>query len=218
MIMVPMRSFRLRLLALLFLAPALLLAEKKIPPADAAARYPAHVTQGGITIAVDPYDRVPKENVFRVDYLQYDFIPFRIIVTNDTDKPISLDNVRILLFPAEGGSINAAEAEEVERRVYGAARLGTIIPIGPLKIHKQGKSSDKKIDADFSEYQYAALTVEPHTTQAGFLFYDVQGLGRHPLTDAKMIFRDIRDSAGKQLFAFEIPLDAYLDTVPSAPE
>lgn len=195
------------LLVLLLACAPLLHAENKIPPARPAGQYPAHVTQQGITIAADPYDRLPKEDVFKVDYLRYDFIPIRIIVTNTTDKPISLDQVRILLFPAEGGETNAAEPEDVERRVYGAARRGTTIPIGPIKIHKQGKSSDKKIEADFSEHEYSALAVEPHTTRAGFLFYDVQGLGQHPLEGAKLVFRDIRNSLGQQFFAFNVPLD-----------
>ncbi len=209
--MVPMRS--LTLAVCLLLAPALH-AEKKPDPPQPAASYPAHVTQSGVTIAVDPYDRMPKVGLFRVDYLQYSFIPFRIVVTNDTTRPISLEQARILFFPqdaSQGGKLNASEAEDVERRVYGAARRGTSIPLGPITIHKDGKSSDKKIDADFNEYEYSTLTVAPHTTAAGFLFYDMQGLGQHPLAGAHMVFRDVLDGAGKQMFAFEIPLDSYLE-------
>ena len=197
-------------LAACFSVSLTLLAEKKIEPAATATQYPAHVTQTGITIAADPYDRLPKEDVFRVDYLKYDFIPVRIIVTNDTAQPISLNDVRILLLPAESGKINAAEPEDVERRVEGAARRGTTIPIGPLKIHKQGKAADSKIEADFSEHEYSALAVEPHTTRAGFLFYDVQGLGQHPLAGAKLVFREVKDSSGKEMYAFELPMDSYL--------
>lgn len=207
-----------RLLPRVLALPALLLcaafplhAEKKMPPALPAGQYPAHATQAGITIAADPYDRLPKEKVFRVDYLRYNFIPIRIIVTNDTDKPISLNDVRILLLPAENDErINASEPEDVERRVYGRARRGTNIPIGPITIHKQGKASDKKIDADFSELEYSALAVEPHTTRAGFLWYDVQGLGQNPLAGATLEFREVRNNAGKELFAFDVPMDAYL--------
>ena len=197
-------------LAVLLALPFSLVAEKKIEPPVAAGQYPAHITQAGITIAADPYDRLPKEAVFRVDYLKYNFIPIRIIVTNDTAQPISLNDVRILLMPAEDGKINAGEPEDVERRVSSAARLGTTIPLGPLKIHRQGKASDSKVEADFSEHEYSALAVEPHTTRAGFLFYDVQGLGQHPLVGAKLVFREVKDSAGKEMFAFEVPMNAYL--------
>ncbi len=192
-------------------------AEKKIDPARAAASYPAHVTEDGVTIAADPYDRMPKQNVFRIDYLQYNMIPIRIIVTNDTAQPISLNDVRILLLPQDGGKINAAEPEDVERRVSSRARQGTNIPIGPVTWHKQGKAADSKVDADFSEHEYSALAVEPHTTRTGFLFYDVQGLGPHPLAGAKLVFRQVRDSAGKEMYAFELPMDAYLATAPAEP-
>jgi hypothetical protein len=207
------RSFNrsLALFALLLSAAFPALAEKKIAPALPADQYPAHASQAGITIAADPYDRLPKEDVFRVDYLRYNFIPIRIIVTNTTDKPISLNDVRILLLPATGDRINASEPEDVERRVYGRARMGTTIPIGPLKIHRPGKSSDKKIEADFSEHEYSALAVEPHTTRAGFLWYDVQGFGQNPLAGATLEFREVRDSSGKEMFAFDVPMDAYLN-------
>ena len=206
----------LRFLAtvVLFALPLALLGEKPIEPAVAAAQYPAHVTEAGVTIAANPYDHNPKAQVFRVDYLKYNFIPIRIIVSNDTAQPISLNDVRILLMPRDSGKINAGEPGDVERRVEGAARRGTTIPIGPLKIHKQGKAADSKVEADFSEHEYSALAVEPHTTRAGFLFYDVQGLGQHPLAGAKLVFRQVRDNTGKEMFAFEVPLDAYLQTAP----
>ena len=196
--------------AALLALPFTLFAETKIVPALTAAQYPAHTTQAGITIAADPYDRLPKEAVFQVDYLKYDFIPIRVIVTNDTGEPISLNDVRILLMPQAGGKINAGEPGDVERRVQMGQRTGSTIPIGPLKIHRKGKAADSKVEADFSEHEYSALAVEPHTTRAGFLFYDVQGMGQHPLAGARLVFRQVRDSAGKEMFAFELPMDDYL--------
>jgi hypothetical protein len=51
--------------------------------------------------------------------------------------------------------------------------------------------------------------VEPHTTRAGFLFYDLQNL-ENPLADAHLEFRRIQSSDGRELFAFEIPFNKYL--------
>ncbi len=199
---------------LLFCFPALLLcftltvrAEHKPEPAKPAVQYPAHITQDGVTVAADPYDRAPKLDVFRVNYTEYNFIPIRLVVTNDTDKPISLNDARILLLPREGDRINAGEPGDVERRVSRRDRTGTTIPVGPLKLHTKGKNADSKVEADFSEYEYSALAVEPHTTRAGFLFYDVEGLGKTPLAGAKLTLRKMRDSNGREMFAFEVPLD-----------
>ena len=205
---------RLLFFAALLAMPVFAFGADKIAPALPAAQYPAHAAQAGITIAADPYDRLPKENVFRVDYLRYNFLPIRIVITNDTAQPISLDNARILLLPREDGRINAGDPGDVERRVEMANRTGTTIPVGPIKIHRQGKAADSKVEADFSEHEYSALAVEPHTTRAGFLFYDVQGLGQHPLAGAKLVFRQVKTSDGKEMFAFEIPLDDYLKAQP----
>ena len=56
-----------------------------------------------------------------------------------------------------------------------------------------------------------ALVVEPHSTRAGFLFYDVSGL-THPLVGAKLLVRTLRDADGNELFYFEIPFSKYLQS------
>lgn len=165
-----------------------------------------------VAIAADPYDTPAKEKLFRVAYLKYDILPIRIIVTNSGDKPISLDQVRIHLVPAIGDRVQASEPEDVERRVSTRDRVGSRIPIGPISIHRGGKDSDAKIEEDFHEHEYSSLAVEPHTTRAGFLFYDVSGLGKQPLKGAKLLVRRVQDASGKELFYFEIPFDKYLST------
>ena len=61
----------------------------------------------------------------------------------------------------------------------------------------------------FKTFEYSAVAVEAHTTRAGFLFYDVDGLA-NPLAGAKLNLRMLRNSEGKELFYFEIPFDKYL--------
>ena len=63
---------------------------------------------------------------------------------------------------------------------------------------------------DFSQFEYAAIAVEPHTTHGGFLFYDVQGLGSNPLHGALLELRTVRNADGKELRYFDIPFDKYL--------
>jgi hypothetical protein len=187
-------------------------AEQPPPPAGDASTYPAFDAHADdhLTIAADPYDTPAKEKAFRVDYLKYNILPIRIIITNSGDRPISLDQVRIHLVPAMGDRVQASQPEDVERRVSTKDRVGSRIPIGPLSIH-HGGGADTKIEQDFSEYQYSALAVEPHTTRAGFLFYDVEGLGKQPLKGAKLLVRRVQDANGKELFYFEIPFDKYLN-------
>lgn len=218
--MVTMRSRSARplrrtliLAALLAALSAAAFAHDQPPPAKEATTYPAadvHAKEQ-VAIAAEPYDTKDKCKVFQVDYLDYHFMPIRIIVTNMGDRPISLNDARIFLVDSAGEHIQAAEPVDVERRVSAKDSRGHDIPIGPIKMHTKGKASDDKIEADFNEYEYAALAVEPHTTRAGFLFYDTDGLGNTPLRGAKLVLRELKNADGQQLFYFEIPFDKYLN-------
>ena len=138
-------------------------------------------------------------------------MPVRLIVTNNSDRPISLRDARILFLTAGGDRIQAAEPEDVERLMSDADRRGTKIPLpGPIpNLKLKPKAGDKSIEQDFDNFEYGALVVEAHTTRAGFLFYDVSQL-HNPLQGAKLHLHKLRDADGNELFYFEIPFDKYL--------
>src|SRR5271154_6995749 len=183
------------------------------PPAGAASSYPAFDAHADehVTVAADPYNTKEKASCFRIDYLKYGFMPIRIIVTNDGDKPINLEQARIHFITASGDKIPAAEPEDVERRTTDVKNPGGA-KISIPGLNTKPKSKDPKIEADFSEFEYQAIVVEAHTTRAGFLFYDVQGLD-YPLKGAKLYLRRLQSADGKDLFYFEIPFDKYLAAV-----
>jgi hypothetical protein len=164
-----------------------------------------------VAVAAEPYDTREKEAIFRIDYLSHGVMPVRLIVTNNGNRPISLRDARILFQTASGDRIQAAEPEDVERLLSDKERKGTKIPLpGPIpNIKLKPKASDKDVEEDFDNFEYGALVVEPHTTRAGFLFYDVSGLD-HPLQGAKLHLHKLRDADGNELFYFEIPFDKYL--------
>jgi hypothetical protein len=202
-------------LLILWLAPTGFAAEHTPPAVQPATSFPAvevHADEH-VAIAVEPYDTKEKESIFRVDYIGHDVMPVRLIITNLGNKPISLRDARILFETADGDRIPAAEPEDVERLMTRKERQGSRIPLpGPLPpIHTKPKGSNSEIEQDFNTFEYSALAVEPHTTRAGFLFYDVSGL-THPLVGAKLYLKDLRDADGKQLFYFEVPFDKYLQS------
>jgi hypothetical protein len=208
------RALTLTLLLCAFFLTSRLTAEHPPAPAQAANTYPAFDTHPAehVTIAADPYDTKDKASCFRMDYLKLGFMPVRVIVTNDGDKPISLDQARIHFITAAGDKIAAAEPEDVERRatVLKNPSSGVKLPIPGLN---KPKSKDPQIEADFSEFEYQAIVVEAHTTRAGFLFYDVADVS-NPLKGAKLYLRRLQSADGKDLFYFEIPFDKYLATEP----
>jgi hypothetical protein len=195
------------------LALPALAAEHTPPPVQPATAFAAVEVHDGekVAIAVEPYDTREKEALFRVDYLAHGVMPIRILVTNNGDRPISLKEARIHFFTADGEKIQAAEPEDVQRLMTRHEREGGKIPMpAPIPAIKiKAKASIKKIEEDFNSFEYSALVVPPHSTRAGFLFYDVSGMER-PLVGASLHLRKLLDDGGKELFSFEIPFDKYL--------
>jgi hypothetical protein len=181
-----------------------------VQPATAFAAVEVHAAEK-VAIAAEPYDTREKASIFRVDYLSHGVMPIRLIVTNNGDRPINLSEARILFYTADDDKIQAAEPEDVERLMTRKEREGGKIPMPtPLPgIKLKPKASNKEIEQDFNAFEYQALVVEPHSTRAGFLFYDVSGLD-HPLPGASLHLRKLRDAGGNELFYFEIPFDKYL--------
>ncbi|MGA7857536.1 MAG: hypothetical protein WCA11_06410 [Terracidiphilus sp.] len=214
-----MRAFKSIPLFMIWLALPAIARDHKEPPVQPATSFAAVEVHDKekVAIAAEPYDTKEKESIFRVDYLSHGVMPIRLIVTNNGDRPISLRDARILFQTAAGDRIQAAEPEDVERLMTRKEREGSRIPMpGPIPaIHTKGKASNKDIEADFDQFEYGALVVEPHTTRAGFLFYDVSELD-DPLKGAKLHIHKIRDADGNELFYFEIPFDKYLESKSSA--
>ncbi|HEV2134572.1 MAG TPA: hypothetical protein VGR47_09915 [Terracidiphilus sp.] len=183
-----------------------------VHPAQSYAAVEVHA-QEQVAIAAEPYDTKEKESLFRVDYLKHGFMPVLLTITNLGDHPISLNDARILFETASGDTVQAAEPEDVQRTMTRAQRQGRNIPIpAPLPgIHVKTKGNYQAIQDDFNTFEYKALVVDPHSTQAGFLFYDVAGLA-HPLQGAHLYVREVRNADGKELFSFEVPFDKYLQS------
>jgi hypothetical protein len=206
---------RTSLLCLAFLLPLLpgtTFAQSPAEPKEATL-YPAFDTHPAehVSIAAEPYDTAAKNSLFHVDYLAYNVMPIRIIVTNSGNTPISLANARIDFISSTGDKIPAADPEDVERKIDRPANPGKAVQVGPIKLGGKGKSKDKQIKEDFDTHEYGAIAVEPHTTRTGFLFYDL-GDVRDPLRGAHLELRRLRAADGKELFAFEVPFDKYLAT------
>lgn len=206
---------RMRSLALLpviagiFLLP--LFAQHAPPDAQDAAHYPAFERHADehVAIAVDPYDTEEKCSIFHMDYAAANILPVRVIITNEGDTPISLEKARIDFITPSGDKIPAAEPRDVERALDRPPDPRRAVRIGPFKVGGKGKNRDKNIEADFDRFEYSTLVVEPHTTHAGFLFYDLQTLA-DALHGSHLELRRIQNSTGHELFAFEVPFDKYL--------
>jgi hypothetical protein len=69
---------------------------------------------------------------------------------------------------------------------------------------------NKKDMDDIESARFAAKAVEPHSSQSGFLFFDVGDI-RSPLAGANIDITGVADAKGAELLYFEIPIDSYLN-------
>ena len=85
----------------------------------------------------------------------------------------------------------------------------------PLPWPKKKGGVAKDAQEEVLNAQFAARAVEPHSTQCGFMFFDVSGISA-PLAGAQFYLTGVRDARGEQLMYFEVPLEKYL-SAPAKP-
>ena len=179
------------------------------PVAQPARTYPAHDDHPAekVSIAADPYDMPDKSNIFSVDFREHGFLPIFFIVTNDGDQPVSIANMEVKLVTMNRSKLTPTSPEDIYRHLANPqARTNSPFPFPQKKV--KGTISKKEMD-EIESAQFAAKAVEPHTTQSGFLFFDVGGISS-PLAGAHLYVTGVTDAKGSELMYFEIPMEKYL--------
>jgi hypothetical protein len=185
-----------------------------LPTPQQAASYPAHDEHSDelVTVGIDPYDMADKANIFTVPYADADMLPVFLVITNDGDQPIALTGIKVEFITAKRTKLAPATQDDLYRRLSHTHRPG-VVPL-PFPIPGRSKSavSNKALD-EIQRAQFSARAVEPHSTQAGFFFFDIDGIGT-PLPGAHLYLTGLRNAKGDELMYFEIALEKYL----SAPQ
>jgi len=208
------RSVMLAFCAGLFL-PALLAAKNfQKPVAKTAINYPAHDFHRDekAAIAADPFDTPEKAKIFSTNFAEHGFLPVFFIVTNDGDQPISIANMAITLLTANNSKLTPITPEDLYRRLSNPQVSTRPSPI-PLPQKAKGGVSKKQMD-EIESSQFEARAVEPHSTQSGFLFFDVSGISS-PLPGATIDITGVANAKGNELLYFEISVDKYLNAAKS---
>ena len=171
-----------------------------------AASYPAHDYHSNekVTVAVDPYNTAAKTSIFVVSYRDLELLPVFVVVTNDSDAPVALTDIKAQFVTGDGTKLNPASEDDVYRRVSHPNASGTRVPLPfPTKRVKGGVNT--KEWNEIQSAQFKAKAVEPRSSQAGFLFFDVSDVS-NPLPGSHFYLTGVRDSSGNQLMYFEIAL------------
>lgn len=213
---------RIPLLTLLFSAFVLALAgasDKGFnPPRAAHAKtYPAHESHDDeqVSIAIDPYDTPDKAAVFKVKYRENGFIPIRLIISNDGDKPLMLDDLKVVCVTARRVKLEPATANDIYRRIAqpgkAASKPTVRLPIpGP---RKQPTAISKEALEEIDSAMFTTVPVTPHSTNSGFLFFDVIDI-EDPEAGAHVYISGIK-AGSKETFYFDIPLEKAVELTPS---
>jgi hypothetical protein len=185
------------------------------PAARPAQSYPAHDdhTDEKVAIAADPYDTAEKAKIFSVNFHEHGFLPIFFVVTNDGNQPISIANLQVTLTTAHRDKLTPVSSEDIYRRITNPqvnTRPPEPIPIPHKKV--KGTVSEKE-RTEIESSQFAAKAVEPHNTQSGFLFFDVEDIAA-PLAGAHIYVSGVNDAKGTELMYFELPLEKYLNPPP----
>lgn len=217
------KNYRWWLAAAVMLLATLAIAGKQYmaPKAFPAKTYPARDEHPDekVTIAADPYDMPDKAApVFTLPYKEKDYLPIYLVITNDGDQPVALNEMEVKLVTASRAKLQPASTEDLYRRFSRLKHRGDEPSRNPLPIplpRHPDAGLPKGGGEEIQNAQFGAKAVEPHGTQAGFLFFDIGGISQ-PLAGAHLYVTRVRDGNGSDLMFFDIALEKYLTYKPGS--
>jgi hypothetical protein len=185
------------------------------PPASHANTYPAHETHEdeAVTIAIDPYDTPAKTAaIFKLKYGELGFLPIRLIISNDGGQTLMLNDLKVEYITAHRDKLEPATQEDMYRRIArpekatNKPKINIPVP-GP---RKQAPPINREAAQEIQSAMFAPYPVTPHSTNSGFLFFDVLDIS-NPEPGAHLAISGIK-AGTKEIFYFDIPLEKYLNS------
>src|SRR5580658_706632 len=114
-----------------------------MPVPQPAKTYPARDEHRdeAVTLALDPYDRGDKANIFSVRYHQIGMLPILLVVTNDGDQPVLLTGMKAELVTVDRAKLSPVTPDDIERRLSHPSTSANRYPLPfPTKRAKGGVS------------------------------------------------------------------------------
>ncbi len=177
-----------------------------MPKPQPAKSYPAHDDHSTeqVSVGLDPYDTADKANIFSVHYSELGILPIFVVVTNDGDQPVALTEMNVEMVTPNRTKLLPMSADDIYRRISRPHAHTTTYPL-PFPTKKAGGGVSAKAQEEIQNARFDARAVEPHGTQAGFVFVDVSDMS-NPTAGSHVYFTGIRDAKGNEMMYFDVPL------------
>src|SRR5215472_9335223 len=180
-----------------------------LPPAAHAKTYPlseAHDDEQ-VSIAIEPYNEQPKAAVFKNKYNENGFLVFRLIISNDSAKTLMLDSLKVHYLTSHHDRLEPATSSDILRRLAHESRPDRRPPVQlPIPNPRKPRPTvSKETQEEVDSAMFSTVPVTPHSTNSGFLFFDVQDVS-DPKAGAHLYISGIK-AGTQELFYFDIPLD-----------
>ena len=192
------------------LLTTLLIGEKHFnpPPANHASTYALHEAHNDekVTIAVESYNAQQTSGVFKENYWEHGLFPVRLLISNDSDQTLMLQDLKVEYITARRDKLQPASNEDIYRKFVRPNRADQSHPGMhlPFPVGKKKEAISKDTQEEYESAQFAPVPVTPHSTHAGYLFFDMQG--EPPEPGAHLYVSGIK-AGTKDLFYFDIPMD-----------
>lgn len=188
---------------LLLVSIAFVQADEKVKFAPRpAATYPTHQTNDKVTVAAVPYDKpdLAKTAFGKVNPYEHGILPVLLVIQNDSNQTLRVDNLQATYIGPDRSKVEATPARDVpylqgpERPDFGPR---------PIPIPKR-KKKNPLASVEIDTRAFAARMLPPGESAHGFLYFQT---GHR--TGSKLYLSGLKEAqSGKDLFYFEIPLDA----------
>jgi len=202
---------RARIAACVVLLTGLLFSEKHFspPPAAHASTYALHEAHSDekVTVAADPCDTPQKAAaVFKNNYQEHGLYPIRLLISNDSDQTLMLQDLKIEYITARRDKLQPASNEDIYRKFVRPNRADQSHPGPhlPFPVGKKKEAISKDTREEYESAQFLTVPVTPHSTHAGYLFFDMQG--EPPQPGAHLYISGIK-AGTRELFYFDLPMD-----------
>jgi len=190
----------------LFIAVAVMFADKgKFSPGPASS-YSAKQTNDNVTVAVSAFDTEELAHTAfgKLNPNQYGVLPVLVIIQNDTAQTVKLEHLEVEYTTVDGKHVEATPASDVQTlggvdKPPGIGPGSNPLPI-PHRKHK-GPLNVEEIDTR----SFAAKILPPHESASGFFYFQI---GHRP--GSKFFLTGIKvASSAQEILFFDIPLDYH---------